>query len=254
MANNFNHSLPEGTAQALSLQGQRVLITGAAGGIGSATARVCAALGAELILVDLLAPQVLADELQAQGGKATAVVLDVANRVATEALIAQIGIPDAVVLNAGWCPWDDWLESDWDQRFDAVIDINLRSVVHMMRAVLPGMVERGRGRVVLVSSMAGRMGGLKASPHYVAAKGGVGALVKWFARRGAPHGVNVNAVAPGATQSAMTQDQQFDATGIPVGRMAKPTEIALPIAFLCSPAASYICGTTLDVNGGVFMN
>lgn len=254
MADTSLNTLLSGAAQALVLRGQRVLITGAAGGIGSATARVCAALGAELLLADLNPPHALAAELHAQGVSATALGLDVADRAATEALIAQLGVPDAVVLNAGFCPWDDWLEAGWDEVFDTVIDVNLRSVVHMMRAVLPGMIERGSGRVVLVSSMAGRMGGLKASPHYVAAKGGVGALVKWFARRGAPHGVNVNGVAPGATLSGMTQDQQFDATGIPAGRMAEPAEIALPIAFLCSPAASYICGTTLDVNGGVFMN
>lgn len=243
-----------GAAQPLALNGQRILITGAAGGIGAATARVCAALGARLLLADRTPPQALADELRAGGADAVALAFDVTDRAANEAAIAEHGLPDAVVLNAGFCPWDDWLAADWDAAFDQVIDVNLRSVVHLVRAVLPGMTARGSGRIVIIGSVAGRMGGLRASPHYAAAKGGVATLVKWFARRAAPHGVNVNAVAPGATATGMTDGQAFDVSGIPAGRMAAPAEIALPIAFLCSPAASYIHGTTLDVNGGVYMD
>ncbi|MNV36229.1 3-oxoacyl-[acyl-carrier-protein] reductase FabG [compost metagenome] len=98
------------------------------------------------------------------------------------------------------------------------------------------------------------MGGLAASPHYVAAKGGTLAFVKWLARKAADSGVTVNSVAPGATATAMVQGADLDANRIPLRRMAQPREIALPIAFLCSDGASYICGATLDVNGGVYMN
>lgn len=231
------------------LSGRRILITGAAGAIGSATARLCAAMGAELVLTDLQAPSALGDEV---GGLARA--LDVTHRVATEALVAEGGPLDAVVANAGYCPWDDWNDDGWDEAFLRVMDVNVQGVFHLVRAAMPKMMERGEGRIVIVTSIAGRIGGMRASPHYVAAKGGLNAFVKWAAKRGAPAGVLVNAVAPGATRSAMTENQTFDVQGIPVGRMAEPQEMAGPIAFLLSPAASYVCGAILDVNGGVYMN
>lgn len=239
---------------AFSLQDKTVLITGAAGGIGSATARVCAELGASLILTDISEPLELADELRASGVAVETYGLDVTDRAATECMVNGLKALDAVVVNAGFCPWDDWSDDNWDDIFNRVVDVNLLGVIHLMRACIPRMCENGAGNVVLVSSVAGRMGGLKASPHYVAAKGGVNALVKWLARKAAPSGVVVNAVAPGATATGMTAGQSFDTAAIPLQRLAKPREIALPISFLCSDAASYICGTILDVNGGVFMN
>ncbi|RUR32672.1 SDR family NAD(P)-dependent oxidoreductase [Vreelandella nanhaiensis] len=237
-----------------SLKDKSVLITGAAGGIGEATARVCAELGASLVLADLVEPLELASELKASGTIVETYGFDVTDRMATERIIEGLDRLDAVVVNAGFCPWDDWSDDGWDDVFNRVIDVNLQGVLHLTRACLPRMCESGSGNIVLVSSVAGRMGGLKASPHYVAAKGGVNALVKWMARKAAPYGVVVNAVAPGATATGMTTGQSFNADAIPLQRLAEPREIALPISFLCSSAASYICGTTLDVNGGVFMN
>jgi NAD(P)-dependent dehydrogenase (short-subunit alcohol dehydrogenase family) len=235
------------------LNGTRILVTGAGGGIGAATARTCAALGADLVLTDLGAPDALAAEIAATGRSALALACDVGSKASVEAAFDRAGTIDAVVALAGYCPWDDWLEDDWDETFDKVMNVNVRGVVNVARACLPAMRARRSGRIVVVGSVAGRMGGLKASPHYVAAKGGVHAVVKWLARRGAPDGVLVNGVAPGATVSPMTEGQSFDATTIPLGRMARPEEIAGPIAFLCSSASSYVCGTILDVNGGVYM-
>lgn len=235
------------------LDGRRILITGAGGGIGAATARACADLGAELVLTDLRAPEGLAEELSGAGRPALALACDVGDRASVEAVFDRAGDLAAVVALAGYCPWDDWMEEGWDEAFDKVMDVNVRGVVNVARACLPGMRERRAGSIVIVGSVAGRMGGLRASPHYVAAKGGVHAVVKWLARRGAPDGVLVNGVAPGATVSPMTEGQEFDVGGIPLGRMARPEEIAWPIAFLCSDAASYVCGTVLDVNGGVYM-
>ncbi len=237
-----------------SLAGRRVLITGAAGGIGSETARVCAALCAELILTDLHTPQMLSESLRADGHCAQAHALDVRDRAATEDLIERIGTPDAVIANAGFCPWDDWLSEDWDAVFDEVIDVNLRSVLHLSRCLLPGMIQRGSGKIVVISSIAGRVGGLRSSPHYVAAKAGVSGVVKWLARRAGPHGVNVNAICPGAVDTAMTATQTFDLPSIPMGRLATAREIALPAAFLCGAGSDYMSGATLDVNGGVYMN
>ena len=161
---------------------------------------------------------------------------------------------DGAVLLAGYCPWDDWSDDGWDLTFDRVIHINLLGVIHVVRACLPQMALRRRGRIVLVSSVAARMGGVKASPHYVAAKGGVAALVKWLARKAAPDGVLVNGVAPGVTDTPMIAGQALSVEAVPLKRMAAPAEIAWPIAFLCSDAASYVCGATLDVNGGLYMN
>jgi len=237
-----------------SLSNRTILITGAGGGIGSQTARVCASLGASLILADQQHPKALADELRQIGTVCQTVAFDVRDRQATEQMIQKLGTPDGVVLNAGFCPWDQWDEDDWDTVFDTVIDVNVKSVVHLTRAVLPGMMDCGRGKIVVVSSVAARIGGLRASPHYVAAKGGVSAMVKWLARKGAPAGVQINAVCPGATQTTMTANQTFDLNGIPMGRMAKAQEIALPIVFLLGQGSDYMAGATLDVNGGVFMS
>ena len=241
------------TEQPFSLANQTILITGAGGGIGSHTAKICASLGASLVLADQQHPKALADELMRSGVQCQTAAFDVRDRQAIERMLEDIGTPDGVVVNAGFCPWDNWDDQDWDTIFDTVIDVNVKSVIHLTRAVLPGMMARGRGKIVVVSSVAARSGGLRASPHYVAAKGGVSAMVKWLARKGAPAGVQVNAVCPGATQTAMTSEQSFDLGVIPIGRMAHAQEIALPIAFLLSPGSDYMAGATLDVNGGAHM-
>ena len=239
---------------AFDLSGQRILITGAAGGIGETTARVCASLGAALLLVDQRPTEHLAQQLLEEGSDAQAFRCDVANRTEVEALAASTGALDTLVLAAGICPWDDWQDPGWDETFEKVMAVNLHGPLHFARACLPGMIQRGRGRMVLVGSVAGRMGGLIASAHYVAAKGGLHALVKWLARRGAPHGVLVNGIAPGAIETEMTRGQPIDPAHIPLGRKGEAEEVAWPIAFLCSPAASYTTGTVLDVNGGLYMN
>jgi NAD(P)-dependent dehydrogenase (short-subunit alcohol dehydrogenase family) len=239
---------------AFDLSGQRVLITGAAGGIGEMTAGVCASLGAALLLVDQRPTDRLAQQLREAGGEAQAFSCDVANRSEVEALAASTGPVDALVLAAGICPWDDWQEPGWDEVFDQVMAVNLHGPIHFARAWLPGMIERKGGRMVLVGSVAGRIGGLVASAHYVASKAGLHALVKWLAKRGAPHGVLVNGIAPGPIDTEMTRGQPFDLSRIPLGRMGVADEISWPIAFLCSPAASYVTGTVLDVNGGLYMN
>jgi NAD(P)-dependent dehydrogenase (short-subunit alcohol dehydrogenase family) len=236
------------------LGGRRVLISGAGGGIGAATAEVCATLGAELVLVDLQGAEAVAATLNGRGTKATAHVANVSSRTEIEGLARAVGRVDALVLNAAICPWDDdWQSPDWDAAFDRVMAVNVRGAIHVARAFLPGMVERRQGNIVFVGSLAGKMGGLIAGPHYVASKGGVHALVKWLARQVAPQGVIVNGVAPASVETPMMGGRSVDLSRIPLGRMAQPEEIAWPIAFLCSAAASYVCGTVLDVNGGVYM-
>lgn len=238
----------------LGLAGRRVLVAGAAGGIGAATARLAARLGARVALADRDARvRALAAEPGMAAAAASAHLADLARPEAVRALAAEVGPVDALVHAAGICPFDDWLEDGFDAALDEVLAVNLKSAVHLARAVLPGMMARGEGRIVLVGSVAARMGGLIAGPHYVAAKGGLHALVRWLARRGGPRGVTVNGVAPASIATPMMAGQPVDLARVPLGRMGEPEEVAWPILFLCSPAAGYVTGAVLDVNGGVFM-
>jgi NAD(P)-dependent dehydrogenase (short-subunit alcohol dehydrogenase family) len=237
----------------LDLSGRTAAIFGAGGGIGRAAAEVLRGLGANLLLADLDAPEALADGLRAGGTRVRAVACDVRLRKDVEAAVAGEAVDILVYLSA-ISPWDDdWRESAWDAVFDDVVSVNLHGAVHAARAVLPGMAARRWGRIVLVGSLAGKTGGLIAGGHYVASKGGLHALVKWLAQRGGPDNVLVNGVAPASTVTPMMKGRPVDLQRIPLRRMSEPHEIAWPIAFLCSDAASYVCGSVLDVNGGVYM-
>ncbi|MGH7078167.1 MAG: SDR family NAD(P)-dependent oxidoreductase [Acetobacteraceae bacterium] len=240
-------------SHAFDLTGSRILIAGAAGGIGAASARAAATMGATVVLADIADCTETAEAIRAGGGKIEVARCDIANRAAVEALVAEHKPLDALVASAAICPWDDWNDDLWDETFSRVIAVDLLGPIHLCRAVLPVMVARGGGRIVLVGSLAGRSGGLIASPHYVAAKGGLHAFVRWLARRGAAGRVTVNAVAPASVRTPMMEGRPVDLSRIPLGRMAEPEEVGWPIAFLCSPAASFITGVVLDVNGGVLM-
>ena len=239
---------------AFDLSGRRILITGGGAGIGAATAAVCARLGAEVLLVDLASSRSVVETIRSDGGMAASFVADAASRSDMERLAAEIGAADGLVLNAAVCPWDeDWLAAEWDTSFNRVMAVNVLGPIHALRAFLPGMLARRRGHVVFVGSLAGRSGGLIAGPHYVASKGAVHALVKWLARQVAPQNVIVNGVAPASVETPMMRGRPVDLDRIPLGRLGKAEEIGWPIAFLCSDAASYICGAVIDVNGGVYM-
>jgi NAD(P)-dependent dehydrogenase (short-subunit alcohol dehydrogenase family) len=241
-------------AYPFALEGQTILITGGASGIGASTAAACAALGAKLVLADITDAAPVVEQLRKEGGAATATTCDVTDRAAVERLVADAGTVDAMIVCSGICPFDDWMDANWDEVYERTNAVNVKGTVNCVRAAMPPMMERGRGRIVLVGSLAGRTGGLLSGPHYVASKGAVGALVRWFARIGAPRNVLVNGVAPGPVDTGMIAGRSLNLASIPIGRIARPEELAGPIAFLCSPAASYICGAMLDVNGGVYMS
>lgn len=241
-------------ANPFALEGNTILILGAASGIGASSASACAALGAKLVLADIADAAPLADKLRSEGCTVTVASCDVTDRAAVERFLAETGAIDAMIVCSGICPFDDWMAADWDAVYERTNAVNVKGTVNCVRAALPAMMERGRGRIVLVGSLAGRTGGLLSGPHYVASKGAVGALVRWFARIGAPRNVLVNGVAPGPVNTGMIAGRNLNLASIPLGRIAEPEELAGPIAFLCSPAASYICGAMLDVNGGVYMS
>lgn len=238
------------------LTGQRILVTGAAGGIGAATAELCGRLGAALVLTDIADLQPLTARLAALGISAATASCDVRNRSEVEAAVRDAGKIDAAVLNAGFNPFDDWMAADWEASFANTLAVNVLGPINFARSLLPQMLERGSGRLVLLGSVAGWVGGTMdtVGPHYAAAKGGVHTLVRWLARRGAAHGVLVNGVAPGPVETGMVSGQNLGfAAGLPLRRIARPEEIAAPIAFLCSPGASYVSGTIMDVNGAAYL-
>ncbi|WP_299790563.1 SDR family NAD(P)-dependent oxidoreductase [uncultured Marivita sp.] len=231
-----------------------IFLIGAGSGIGAASARLVASMGATAVLADLMAPDALASEIEAGGGKARAVACDMADSEAMAKLIAELDRLDAVVVSAALCPWDDWQDADWDSVMDRVLDVNLKGVIYLCRAACGRMRAEGKGgRVVLVSSLAGRHGGLVAGAHYVASKGGLNAFSKWLAKREAANGITVNVVAPASIETPMMSGQTVDTRNVPMQRMGRAEEVAAPIAFLCSPGAGYITGTVIDVNGGVYM-
>lgn len=235
------------------LAGQTMLITGAAGGIGRETARLCAAAGARLVLADVVPAERTAEVNADWAADARILQCDSSRREAVEAMAREIGPIDILADTGGVCPRDDWMAEDWDAAFDHVIDVNLRGPINLVRAFLPGMRERKYGRIVLCGSIAGWTGGVRSSPHYTAAKGGVHALVRWFAQRATADNVCVNGVAPGPVDSDMTVGQGYTPDVFPLKRMGRTDELANLIAFLCSPGASFIAGTVIDANGAVYM-
>lgn len=235
------------------LRGERILVTGAGGAIGGATARVCAQLGAQLVLADLKAPEALAQEIGAQGAAA----LDNTDRHAVNALVKDIGPLDALIDTSGYYVKGDWLDGgdEWEALFTRTMDINVKGPLNLVRAVLPGMMERKQGRIVLTSSMAARNAGstLAVEPAYAASKGALSAVVRYLARQAAAHGVVVNGIAPGPilTPLLVSAKQPFTVDQYPMKRLGQPEEIGWPAAFLASRGASFTTGAVLDVNGGM---
>ncbi len=238
----------------LNMQGRRVLVTGAASGIGRATAIALAELGAELLLADrapLAATRGVVEQLGATCGVAEG---DLTSDAFIGALFSS-GRLHAMAHCAAILEGRPWREDrNWHERFHRVMDINVRVPLNLTALAIDHMAEHGGGSIVLVGSVAGRTGGTSVNtpPDYSASKGAVHALVKWLSRQGVGKGVLVNGVAPGPVQTPMTTGFTL-AAQLPLGRMGRPEELAWPIAFLCTPAASYFSGAILDVNGGAFV-
>lgn len=241
-----------------SLSDLNILILGAKLGIGASLARICGEQNANVILVDKEEPIELADNLR-QLAVANIVTYgcDISNRDAVESLAAELSqrnyAPHSVALTAGITFYNDWIETDnetWDRDVEQIFNVNLSGPINVARSFLPIMEKNNWGRMVLVGSIAGRMGGLTSQPHYAASKGGVHSLTRWLASKYAPSGVLVNAVAPGPTKTRMTEGRSIDTSKLPLRRMLDPEDIAWPIAFLLSPAAAGMVGVVLDVNGG----
>ena len=243
------------------LAGKVVLITGAAGGIGTAIARAVTAEAASVVLCDinLEGARRLASELTGEGRSAAAYALDISRPPEIAAVIEEVVKRhqriDVLVNNAAICPRIP-LEEVTEADFDRIVGINLKGPFFVSQAVSPVMSRQGSGRIVNISSVGARTGGVAASSVYAATKAGIIAITKSYARTLAP-GVTVNAIAPGVVDTEMMRipSEQVAAIvdQIPLGRLADPEEIASVVVFLASEQASYFTGATLDVNGGWFM-
>ena len=242
------------------LQNKVSLITGAAQGIGLATARRFAQEGAIVIVCDIK-PEAVEDatrQCQALGAQAAGFVLDVTDRARVDEVVKEVldrfGRIDVLVNNAG-ITQDARLQKMTLEQFDRVIDVNLRGVFHCSQAVADVMVRQGSGVILNASSVVGVYGNF-GQTNYAASKFGVIGFTKTWSRELGPKGIRVNAVAPGfvATPILGTIPEKVIAElehRVPLGRLGQPEEIASVYAFLASDDASYVNGAVLEVSGGL---
>jgi len=242
------------------LKGEIALVTGASRGIGAAIADELAAQGATVIGTATTdnGAQAIGERLAAQGGHGR--TLNVTDGAAVEALIDEIakqfGGVSILVNNAG-ITRDNLLMRMKDDDWQAILDTNLSSVYRTSKAVMRGMMKARKGRIVNIASVIGVTGNAGQS-NYAAAKAGIIAFSKSLAKEIGSRGITVNVVAPGFIATDMTRDLPEDAKQalvgqIALGRLGEPADIARAVAFLAGPAAAYITGETLHVNGGMYM-
>ena len=247
----------------MNLQGKIALVTGAGSGIGRAIATKLAELGATVIATDLQpgTAQDVANSLNGRGLQARDFGMDVCNPdqiAAVKDRLTDEGLqPNVIVNSAGWDRLEPFLQNTPDF-WRKVVDINFMGPVHVTRSFLEPMVEAGRGgRIVNISSDAGRVGS-SGETIYAGAKGAVIAFTKSLAREMARHSINVNCVCPGPTDTPLFHANPEKANealvrAIPFRRIARPEEIAGPVAFFVSDEASYVTGQVLSVSGGLTM-
>ncbi|HEY1290000.1 MAG TPA: SDR family oxidoreductase [Burkholderiales bacterium] len=229
------------------LKGRTAIVTGGAAGIGAAIVQRFQEEGTRVEIFDLNASP----------------AVDITDYAAVQSAVARVGPADILVNNAGWDLFRPFLETDpafWQK----IISLNLVGAMNVLHCVLPGMAQRGHGRVVNVASDAGRVGSSGEAP-YSACKGGLIALTKTLARELATKGVRLNAVCPGLTETGMLEsfmqgagnpDKLREAyrRAVPVGRLGKPADIAGAVLFLSSDDAEFITGQVLSVSGGLTMH
>lgn len=249
------------------LKGRVAIVTGASSGIGRATAVALAERGAA-VAINFWRNEAGAEEgrriVEEKGGRALLVRADVSTSDGAKLLVAavraELGPVNILVNNAGDIIERRALRDYTVELWDRVMDLNFKSVFLCSRAVMGEMMERRRGAIINVGSIAGHHGGGPGAAVYAAAKAGVMCLTKGLAKELAPYGVRVNGVAPGVIQtpfhdrvSTPEMMQQF-AASIPLGRVGTSAEVGSVIAFLASDAASFIHGETIEINGGQLMD
>lgn len=241
------------------MQGKIALVTGATRGIGKAIAEELAAKGA--FVIGTATSEKGAESIEAYlGEKGTGLVLNVAEQSSIEAVLEQIkekhGDIDILVNNAGITRDNLLMRMKDDEWFD-ILQTNLTSVYHLSKAVLRSMMKKRFGRIITIGSVVGSMGN-PGQANYCAAKAGLIGFSKGLAKEVASRGITVNVVAPGFIATDMTEilteDQKSGIlSNVPAGRLGEPKDIAKAVSFLASEDAGYVTGTTLHVNGGLYM-
>ena len=242
------------------LQGEVALVTGASRGIGAAIADKLAALGATVVgtATSEKGAQAIGERLASQGGHGR--VLDVTGEGAIEALVDGIAKdigPVSILVNNAGITRDNLLLRMKDEDWQAILDTNLTSVYRSSKAVMRAMMKARKGRIINIASVIGVTGNA-GQANYAAAKAGIIAFSKSLAREVGSRGITVNVVAPGFIETDMTRDLPEEGKSamlsqIALGRLGQPSDIADAVAFLAGPAASYVTGETLHVNGGMYM-
>ena len=248
----------------MRLEGKAALVTGGARGIGRAIALALAREGADVAVcdIDLDGAKEVARQISALGRRALALKADISKREETkrmvEEIVARFGKIDILVNNAGIIrrgTFEEHTEEDWDR----VIAVNLKGTFNCTKEVVPLMKERRYGKIINISSVAGKIGDIASAPSYGASKGAINTFTKSLARELAPYGINVNAVAPHAIETEMSAEWSEEkrrqiVSQIPLGRLGKPEEVAEAVVFLASDGVAFITGEILDVNGGYLMD
>lgn len=250
----------------MAVTGKIALVTGASSGIGAATARVLSQLGARVAIgyhANAQGAASVRSAIQECGGEAEIFQADVSRGDQVRSLVADVttnfGPIDILVNNAGSLLERLPIAKITEERWDAVMDLNLKSAVLLSKAVAESMLERRAGTIVNVGSIAGRNGGGPGAGPYAVAKAGLVAFTKSLAKELAPSGIRVNCVSPGVIDTPFhevfsTPEMMANFVKmIPLGRIGTSEECAKVIAFLASDAASYLAGETIEVNGGQLM-
>jgi len=248
----------------MKLKGKTSIVTGASRGIGKAISIALAKEGTKVALVDkdLEPSQEVASKINKEGGKADAIQTDVSDPEAVEKMVREVvnhfGSVDILVNNAGIILRGSFIDlnhKDWER----VLSVNLGGTFNCCKAVVPHMVKKGGGKIINVSSVAGKIGDITASPAYGTSKGAINTFTKSLARQLAQFGINVNAVAPHAIETDMSAEWSEEKRravigSIPLKRMGKPEEVAEVVVFLASEGAGFITGEVINVNGGYLMD
>jgi 2-hydroxycyclohexanecarboxyl-CoA dehydrogenase len=246
----------------MEMQNRAVIVTGGASGIGRATALLLAREGAQVFIgdIDAIGGEATAAEARRRGHDAAFLTLNVADPASIEVFAAavhqRVGRVDGLVNGAGWDRIQPFMENP-PEMWDDLIAINLMGAVRLTRAVLPAMIEAQAGKIVNISSDAGRVGSM-GETVYAAAKGGLIAFTKSLAREMARHKLNVNCVCPGPTDTPLFQRQpermkEALTRAIPFRRIAQPEDIADAVIFFLGSRSDYITGQVLSVSGGLTM-
>ena len=240
------------------LTGRTAIVTGGGSGIGRACCKVLAEYGAEAVAADinLEGAEKTAESIREQGGKARAVYLNVVELESVKEMMEKVyhecGRIDILVNSAGIL--DPTRVPDMTvEKWDRLIDINLRGTFFCCQQALPYMQKTGKGAIVNIASQAGQVGGWMAGVNYSASKGGILALTKALARHCGPLGIRVNDVAPGQIATEMTAGRGDTPDGIALGRLGTAEDVANAVYFLASDLSNFCTGMTVDVNGGQFM-